>query len=57
MESMSAGDMVEPSLAMKRKPWVERAERMDCAVEVVGDERDIIGMSDSDILSGSEEGT
>lgn len=51
---MSVGEMVDPSFAMKRKPWVEKAERMECAVEEVGLERDIIGMSDSDIVKSRE---
>jgi hypothetical protein len=54
IESMSVGEIVDPSFAMKRKPWVEKAERMDCAVEEVGLVRDIIGMSDSDIVKRRE---
>lgn len=33
---------------------MEKAERMDCAVEEVGLVRDIIGMSDSDIVKRRE---
>jgi hypothetical protein len=54
IESMSVGKMVVPSLAMKRKPWVEAADRSCAAVEGVGEERDIMGMVESPMVIGDE---
>ena len=44
MEAMSLGGMVMPSFLMKRKPWVEAAERTWSATSGEGEDMSITGM-------------
>jgi hypothetical protein len=52
ISSMSFGETVTPSLAMKRKPWVVAAERTRWAVSREGMEMSMTGMEDSAMVTG-----